>query len=190
MQWKDLAAVLPQGLELTGKVIGGPIGAVAEMGGHLLASALGVEAKPDAVAAALQANPQAAADIVKAQLEHDAAMQQLAVQQTISLAVEQTKRLQVDAEDRDSARRRESALHDNTPKVLAYVVVGGYLIVQAFLLTSTVDPAMRDIVMRSLGTLDALVGMVASYYFGSSAGSRLKDVRDAVVARLSPSGGA
>jgi hypothetical protein len=79
------------------------------------------------------------------------------------------------ASDRDSARKREVDTKDWTPKVLAGLIVVGYLVVQWFLLTHVVAADMREIVMRSLGMLDAALGLVLGYYFGSSAGSKGKD---------------
>jgi hypothetical protein len=93
------------------------------------------------------------------------------------------KRLEVDFEkmdsatgaaDRASARLREQTLRDWTPKVLAFLTTGCYIMIQWHLLTHIIDPSMREMVMRSLGTLDSLIGFVFGYYFGSSAGSQRK----------------
>lgn len=53
--------------------------------------------------------------------------------------------------------------------LLAIVIVGLYGIVQWHLLTNSIPQDMREIVMRALGTLDASVGLVLGFYFGSSA---------------------
>jgi|CXWL01.1.fsa_nt_gi purine-cytosine permease-like protein len=58
--------------------------------------------------------------------------------------------------------------------VLALLVVLGWFAVQGVLLShlvAIVDPSMRDLLNRVLGTLDAALIMVLSYYFGSSRGS-------------------
>jgi hypothetical protein len=47
--------------------------------------------------------------------------------------------------------------------------------VTATILTQVIDPAMKDLVLRSMGTLDMALGLVLSYYFGSSLGSARKD---------------
>lgn len=90
------------------------------------------------------------------------------------------KRLDIDLEkiaagDRDSARQREIQTGDPTPKILAALIVGLYIYVQYFLLSGVIDASMKDFVLRSLGMLDAALGLVLGYYFGSSAGSRSKD---------------
>lgn len=78
------------------------------------------------------------------------------------------------AGDRDSARQREAATHDWTPRLLAIVIVSGWLAVQYFLLMHLVPTEMRDIIMRMLGVLDMALGAVLNYYFGSSASSAKK----------------
>lgn len=79
----------------------------------------------------------------------------------------------VAAGDRASARGREISTGDSwTPRLLAVLVVAGYAFVQWYVLGHVVAPEMRDIVLRSLGTIDMALGLVLGYYFGSSAGSR------------------
>lgn len=85
----------------------------------------------------------------------------------------QMKSLDIDLEriaasDRDSARNMAIMTHDWTPRVLAVIVVISWGIVQWFLLHNVVDPSMRELVARVLGTLDGALMLVLSYYFGSS----------------------
>lgn len=87
----------------------------------------------------------------------------------------QMKNLDVDlvkisADDRNSARKREVDLRDYTPRILAYLICILYISVQGYLLTHVIDASMREMVMRALGTLDAMLGLIFSYYFGSSTG--------------------
>jgi hypothetical protein len=91
----------------------------------------------------------------------------------------QMRKLEIDLEriameDRNSARQRESVVKDNTPKILAYLITILYIGIQVFLITSSIHEDMREIVMRALGTLDAILGLVFGYYFGSSVGSKEK----------------
>lgn len=86
--------------------------------------------------------------------------------------------LKLDVEDRNSARKREVETKDWTPRIIAALIVGLFIGVQYFIFTGhSVEPAMRDFAMRSLGTLDAALAMVLAYYFGSSQGSRNKDAQ-------------
>lgn len=67
---------------------------------------------------------------------------------------------------------REGPREDWTQRVLAGAVVLLYALVQWYLLSHVIVEEMRELVMRSLGVLDVALGMVLSYYFGSSAGGR------------------
>lgn len=71
--------------------------------------------------------------------------------------------------DRDSARKREVETKDYTPKVLAFVIVVTWGSVQYYLLKHVIHEDMRELVMRVLGTLDAALMLVLSYYYGASA---------------------
>lgn len=82
----------------------------------------------------------------------------------------------IDAGDRDSARKREVAMSDWTPRILAGLVVVAWIAMQVYIFEGQViAPEMRDFAMRALGTMDAALTMILAYYFGSSSGSRNKD---------------
>lgn len=90
------------------------------------------------------------------------------------------------ADDRANARDREIKTGDSwTPRILGGIVVIGYLAVQWYILSHIVPTEMREIVLRSMGTLDMALGLVLGYYFGSSAGSARKDV---VIGKMADSG--
>jgi hypothetical protein len=77
--------------------------------------------------------------------------------------------------DRASAREREVKSGDSwTPRILASLIVMAWFAIQWHLLVHIIPQEMREIVMRTLGTLDMALGMVLGYYFGSSASSRTK----------------
>lgn len=84
-------------------------------------------------------------------------------------------REKIAADDRDSARKRQIATGDKTPQMIGLITIICYCAVQWYILNHVIPPENREIVMRSLGTLDALIGVVANYFLGSSASSREKD---------------
>jgi hypothetical protein len=61
------------------------------------------------------------------------------------------------------------------PPLLSVLVVVAWTTIQYFLLTHVIDPSMRELVARVLGTLDGALMLVLSFYFGSSSGSQAKD---------------
>jgi hypothetical protein len=89
------------------------------------------------------------------------------------------KKLEIDVaklnvDNTKDARAREVATRDWTPRILAGLIISLYIGVQFYLLGYVLDDKQINIVMRSLGTLDAAVGLVLGYYFGSSVGSANK----------------
>jgi hypothetical protein len=148
--------------------LGGPLAAVAvgSLSKALLGDPAAGQDSPDKLeAAVLTANdPDMLLKLKQAENEFQLAMQEH--------GVDLEKLAQA---DRESARQRQVALKDYAPTILGYLVVALTVSLEAFVLLhgvpSTVDPV---IVGRILGTLDAGLTLVLSYYFGSSAGSERK----------------
>lgn len=78
------------------------------------------------------------------------------------------------ADDRNSARDREIKTKDNTPKVLAGVIVIGFFATLATVAFATIPDKAMPAINILLGSLTALLIQVGNYYFGSSAGSKAK----------------
>lgn len=137
--------------------LGGPL---AGMGVSAIEKVFGLEPTGDQ-AAAMQAIQGASADQILALKKAD---QDFAVQMR-NLDIDLEK---ISASDRDSARRREVDANDSwTPRLLASLIVGAYIAVQWFILGHTIDQGMREIVLRSMGTIDGALMLCLSYYFGS-----------------------
>lgn len=78
-------------------------------------------------------------------------------------------------DDRASARNMQVATRSFVPAMLSILVVTAWGVIQYFLLTHVIATEMREIIIRILGTLDAALMLVLSFYFGSSAGNSRKD---------------
>lgn len=92
---------------------------------------------------------------------------------------EKMKQLDIDlekiaADDRASARQREAAVKDTTPRNLAYLYTGGYFVMMAALFKFGVPEDSRDLLNTLIGILSAAEVGIITYYFGSSAGSAKK----------------
>ncbi len=159
--WKDLVRTVAPALATA---LGGPMAGIAvrEIGGKLLGKP---EAGEDAVAAAIAG---ATPDMLLKLKELD---QQFA-KQMAELGVELEK---IDAQDRANAREREVQTKDWTPRVLAAVMVVGFFVVTGFIFTHNLPKEVTELAFMTLGTLNALLVTVFTYYFGSSHGSRGKD---------------
>ena len=82
---------------------------------------------------------------------------------------------QITASDRDSARKREEIVKDNTPKILAYLLTLGFFGTLSFMMLGQIPATGHDVLLIMVGSLGtAWTGMIA-YYYGSSAGSKSKD---------------
>jgi hypothetical protein len=77
--------------------------------------------------------------------------------------------------DRTSARQMQISTQSFIPPALSVMIVLAWAAVQFFLLTHVIDPTMRELIARVLGTLDGALMLVLSFYFGSSSGSQAKD---------------
>jgi hypothetical protein len=152
--------------------LGGPLAGVAV---QAVGSAFGwTDATKDKVTEALTAGQLTGEQITQLKLA-----EQTLVQQERELGF---KFAELDMRDRDSARQREMSVKDNTNKVLAYAVVGGFLaLVGSTLLGfANVDSALAGTLV---GYLSAKAEQVLAYYFGSTRGSAEKT---ALLARANP----
>jgi len=171
MEWKDITGVITKLAPMIATGLGGPLagGAVAA-----LEQVFGLDTKgtlgdkQDAIVAALSgATPDQLLALKKADLDYSAQMATLGFKNEEALAALETS-------DRDSARKREIEVKDNTPKILAYSITLGFFGVLLFMMLATVPAASRDILNIMLGTLGTAWTGVVSYYYGSTNGSAAK----------------
>jgi len=91
--------------------------------------------------------------------------------------------VRADNSDRADARARQTALRDATPTVLAMLVTAGFFGMLSVMAFHDLPVGNRDMLNIMLGSLGAAWVAVVSYYFGSSAGSRAKDLSIEVLAK-------
>jgi hypothetical protein len=148
--------------------VGGPLAgmAVRTISEVLLGKPDGTEAELEEAAA--KATPEQLLALKKAEQEFTVRMREL----DIDLE-------RIANSDRDSARSREVQTKDWMPRILAFVVVGGFMLTVFLVLMGYVegmkDPLMATTVGTLIGFVSAKCEQVVAYYFGSSAGSKAKD---------------
>lgn len=77
------------------------------------------------------------------------------------------------AADRDSARKREIAIGDWTPRVLAYIVIIGFMTALYYVLSGSTQ--VETVLAGTLiGYISAKAELVLAYYFGSNAASEAR----------------
>jgi len=156
--------------------LGGPLAGIAVTA---LEKAVGVTpgSGSDAVAAAIQ-NAQLTPEQLVAIKQADADLQEKLGQQQIDLAkinADAATAADTTAEaDRASARAKEAATKDSTPRVLAYLITFGFFGILTFLMLGSPPPASQTVLNIMLGALGSAWAGIVSYYFGSSAGSDRK----------------
>lgn len=75
------------------------------------------------------------------------------------------------AADRDSARNREIQTKDNTPRILAYAITGGFFGAFGYLIRYGFPPGNEAIITYMLGSLGTGWTTIMAYYYGSTKGS-------------------
>jgi hypothetical protein len=82
--------------------------------------------------------------------------------------------LELEAQDRNSARDREIKTGDKTPAILGMTLVSGFFVLLGFLAFYTIPPDNKEVVYLIVGALTASFTQVMNYFFGSSASSAKK----------------
>jgi hypothetical protein len=140
----------------------GPFGPLAAAAIHAV---LGTSTDEQAETALLTATPEQLLALKKA--ENDFQIQI----KTLGIAEEK-----LSFDDLASARAREVAVKDSTPRQMAWLIVGGSIALGVATVAgfTTKDPAAATMVGTVIGYVFGEAKQVLSYYFGSSSGSAAK----------------
>lgn len=148
----ELISILKSAAPAVATALAGPVGGLVV---SKIADKLGVDADAGAIVQAISTNPEALAKVKELELEF----------------------AKVEAQDRDSARKRESEiavssaspwLNKAVTPILALCIVSVWGVVQWFMLNHGVPAENRELIARVLGTLDGALMVVLSYYYGAS----------------------
>lgn len=94
-----------------------------------------------------------------------------------------TKQIEIEVKDRESARAREAAFVNATGHVdylqwfLAIAAVGMFSYSLYAVINGIISKEYENLVHNVLGIIEGIFMSIYSYYFGSSAGSRIKDMK-------------
>ncbi len=103
MKWSDLGSIVGTAAPLIGSLLGGPAGGAV---GGLVASALGAEAKPAAVAEALKADPAALERVRKLELDHQSDLTRMHLEAETARLAEVNKTIRAEIASNDAFVRR------------------------------------------------------------------------------------
>lgn len=161
--WKSALGVLGTIAPGLATALGGPLAGAAV---GAIISALGLPADTSAEEVAAQvasASPETLLKLKAAEQDFTKAMR--------ALDIDLEK---IAAGDRDSARQREVQIKDWTPAILAYLVTVGFFGALGWLLVAGKPEIGGDALLVMLGSLGTAWTAIISYYYGSTAGSKLK----------------
>ncbi len=91
-----------------------------------------------------------------------------------ALRAAQIEEARIDAADRASARARQQSMNDWTPSALGALIIVGFFVVMAAMVSHSLPRGMEAELSIMLGALATMTAAVVNYFFGSSAGSKEK----------------
>ncbi len=172
MNWDDVKDAVAGMAPIIGTAFG-PAGTAA---GALVAAALGVGNSPKEVLKAIKNDPQAAIKLRALELEHKYDFERLAY----ANAVEHRK---IDTLDIQDARKRDTAIyvngyHNYRADILAFMAFA-MLCVMVYMINGNIGikPEVLAIFNMAIGALLKMIGDVFAFEFGSSRGSKEKELR-------------
>jgi hypothetical protein len=168
---KDLARKVLPFAKLLGTALGGPAGPVLNMALSAAGKSLGVAPEPEAIEAAIYNDPDALLKLRAANHHFDIEMKRLGVDV-----------FRLENEDRQDARATMAKTNMWPQSLLSALFIGGYFTVLWALFSGevTIPPELTQISNILLGILTVNVPIIMQFWFGSSAGSKLKDTAAAV----------
>lgn len=159
-----------QGLEKLGKTIANfapLLGAVIPLPG---ASIIG-----QAVARAFGGNindPEDLANKIANDADASVKLRQIAMDEALGVERLAIDKIRLENEDRANARQRQIATNDNTPNVIAKLVIFGYMFIMVVVILllkfSTVNNFEEKILEMTIISMSNAVMLVLAYYFGAS----------------------
>jgi hypothetical protein len=173
MNWKDISGLLSSVAPTLAAALGGPLASTAV---SALVAAFGLSAegstedKQKAIVEAItgtRTTPEQLLALKQAEQDYSLKMAELGFKNAESLE-------SISMNDRDSARKREIDVKDNTPKILAYAITLGFFGMLIFMMFHDIPAASRDVLNMLLGSLATAWISVTGYYFGTTSSSAAK----------------
>jgi len=179
MNWESIGNVIGGAAPLIGSLL---LGKAGEKAGELVAAVLGCDPTPAAVSNALTADPEAFVKLKQAEMDHVEKLQALAFQEKQLIIQAETENRRIDTADFQNARGRDADLkkagYTNRRADLMVAVAFCSLVFICWLINSNVGlkPEVLAIFNMAIGALLKMLGDAFQFEFGSSRGSKLKDL--------------
>lgn len=167
--WDNIKKVISSVAPILGTAIGGPFGGIAA---KMIAKAItgNENADESAILETLNTNPKVLLKLKQAEFDFKFKMKEAGIKED-----------QLRADDRKSARERQSLMakygqKDYTMQVLAFLVTIGFFALIFSVLFVPIPADANIFVKEILFLMGGYFGGIVTYYFGSSEGSRRKDM--------------
>ncbi len=161
MSWKKIGASIGKVAPYLGAALGGPGGAAI---GEMLSKALGVDNTPDAVAAAVKADPQAALKLREFELQNKQSIR------------DHTFRV-LDAELKDVQNARAENKHSSMPAIICVALTILIAVLVFVMFGEAIPNENQEILYMLLGTIVAKWADSIAYWIGTTRSSAEKDRR-------------
>lgn len=173
MSWNKVKEVIGTTAPVVGGLLGGPIGGAV---GTLISSVLGVENNPEAVLSELRTNPEAVLKLKQMQVDHKIKLEELRlkeieIKQQRYAKAHDTYKINHTIADRIA----KQVINWNLP-VIFLLVVGNIYIVDQFKENASLIAIASNIIGIAIGKLFSERQAVINFFFGSSIGSKDKDI--------------
>ncbi|MEM9617678.1 MAG: hypothetical protein AAF936_06920 [Pseudomonadota bacterium] len=143
------------------------------LGGPLAGAAVAQISK--AIFGAPDADEETLSDaLANASPEHWLALRRAEQEFAIALREANVEGQRIDADDRADARQRQIQMADWTPSALGALIILGFFIVLAAMVSRKLPAGAETEFSIMLGALATMTAAVVNYFFGSSAGSKEK----------------
>ena len=176
MDFKKIGDIVGGAAPWIGSLLGGKAG---EAAGSLVASVLGCDPEPDAIEAAIKADPEALVKLKQAEMDHKVELEKIAFKEK-QLDIEHRK---IDTDDIKNARERDAKLKlagykNHRADIMVLVAFIAFVFI-CWLINgnSTIKPEVLAIFNMSIGALLKMLSDAFSFEFGSSRGSKEKDIK-------------
>jgi uncharacterized membrane protein len=161
MGWSELGKKVAEFAPLLGSVVGGPAGGAI---GSVVASAFGVEDKPEEIMRAVKNDPEAAVKLRKIELDNKTELERIKMEDAKAVIA-----------DKQNARANHK--HSNMPAILSGVLSLVIVGIIYLLFYTPVPNDSKDVLFVILGAVMKEWGGAMQYWFGTTRSSANKDIR-------------
>jgi hypothetical protein len=170
----NLVKTVSQYAPLLGSILPIPGGAAI---GELIAHEFGGSTSdPEGLVNLINTTPDAQVKIVEIQSNCKIQLQQMWVAYQQTLITAQTAQIESDNADTQDARKNVAV--SNMPSIMTFIIIIGFFVVLGCLIlyAANIPPNVSSVLYMMVGTINSAFGGAFTFWLGSSASSRSKDL--------------